>query len=86
MEGRLYSESMSGATSKSNPAANKLDEKELARLQRQDYWIQITRLKLLMDLIFVCASSPSFACCFWFMMSGTDPDAGPCATYVKHSV
>ncbi|RPD61907.1 hypothetical protein L226DRAFT_487136 [Lentinus tigrinus ALCF2SS1-7] len=53
VEGRLYSESMSGATSKSNPAANKLDEKELARLQRQDYWIQITRLKLLMDLIFV---------------------------------
>ena len=60
MEGRLYSESMSGATSKSNPAANKLDEKELARLQRQDYWIQITRLKLLMDLIFVCASAPFF--------------------------
>ena len=60
MEGRLYSESMSGATSKSNPATNKLDEKELARLQRQDYWIQITRLKLLMDLIFVCASAPFF--------------------------
>lgn len=51
---------MSGATSKSNPATNKLDEKELARLQRQDYWIQITRLKLLMDLIFVCASAPFF--------------------------
>ena len=61
VEGRLYSESMSGATSKSNPAANKLDEKELARLQRQDYWIQITRLKLLMDLIFVCSSAPFFA-------------------------
>lgn len=54
MENRLYSESMGGATTKSNPAANKLDNKELARLQRQDYWIQVTRMKLLMDLIFVC--------------------------------
>lgn len=45
---------MTGATAKSNPAASKTDGKELARLQRQDYWIQITRLKLLMDLIFVC--------------------------------
>jgi len=31
-----------------------VDEKELARLQKQDYWLQITRAKLLMDLIFVC--------------------------------
>ncbi len=54
MESRLYSESMSGTTAKSNPTASKLDEKELARLQRQDRWIQMTRLKLLMDLIFVC--------------------------------
>ena len=54
MESRLYAESMSGTTAKSNPSANKLDEKELGRLQRQDYWIQVTRLKLLMDLIFVC--------------------------------
>ncbi|TFK93890.1 hypothetical protein K466DRAFT_477813 [Polyporus arcularius HHB13444] len=53
VEGRLYSESMSGATTKSNPAGSRLDAKELARLQRQDYWIQMTRLKLLMDLIFV---------------------------------
>ena len=49
---------MGGTTAKSNPAANKLDEKELARLQRQDRWIQITRLKLVMDLIFVCQSRP----------------------------
>ncbi|KAI0723353.1 hypothetical protein C8Q76DRAFT_392312 [Earliella scabrosa] len=53
VESRLYAESMSGTTAKSNPSANKLDEKELGRLQRQDYWIQVTRLKLLMDLIFV---------------------------------
>ena len=45
---------MAGATGKSNPSAQKLDHKELARLQRQDHWIQVTRLKLLMDLIFVC--------------------------------
>lgn len=54
MESRLYSESLSGATAKSNPTANKLDGKELARLQRQDQWIVLTRVKLLMDLIFVC--------------------------------
>ena len=54
VEGRLYTESMAGTTAKSNPAANKLDEKELARLQRQDYWIQVSRLKLVMDLVFVC--------------------------------
>ncbi|EMD40555.1 hypothetical protein CERSUDRAFT_80223 [Gelatoporia subvermispora B] len=53
VESRLYDESMAGTTTKSNPAASKLDGKELARLQRQDYWIQITRWKLLMDLIFV---------------------------------
>lgn len=46
---------MTGQTAKSNPKANKIDEKELARLQRQDFWIQMTRLKLLMDLVFVCA-------------------------------
>lgn len=54
VENRLYSESMGGATTKSNPAANKLDNKELVRLRRQDHWIQVTRMKLLMDLIFVC--------------------------------
>ncbi|KAI9067591.1 hypothetical protein FKP32DRAFT_1588417 [Trametes sanguinea] len=53
VESRLYAESMAGTTAKSNPTANKLDEKELVRLQKQDYWIQITRLKLLMDLVFV---------------------------------
>ena len=46
---------MTGATAKSNPRATKADERELKRLQRQDYWLRITRAKLLMDLIFVCA-------------------------------
>ena len=31
-----------------------MDETELKRLQRQDYWLSITRAKLVMDLIFVC--------------------------------
>ncbi|KAH8106224.1 hypothetical protein BXZ70DRAFT_425466 [Cristinia sonorae] len=53
VESRLYDESMGGATAKSNPTNDKLDRKELARLQRQDYWIQMSRLKLIMDLIFV---------------------------------
>lgn len=56
VEGRLYTESMTGATAASKPKASKLDEKELSRLRTQDYWLQITRAKLLMDLIFVCAS------------------------------
>ncbi|KAL6299113.1 hypothetical protein BKA93DRAFT_820076 [Sparassis latifolia] len=53
VESRLYSESLTGVTGKSNPAAQKVDEKELARLRRQDYWIQVTRMKLLMDLVYV---------------------------------
>ncbi|KAJ3575166.1 hypothetical protein NP233_g1268 [Leucocoprinus birnbaumii] len=53
VEGRMYKESMTGATSKSQPKATKIDEKELARLQKQDYWLQISRAKLVMDLIFV---------------------------------
>lgn len=54
MENRLYTESMTGATAKSKPETSKLDEKELSRLRKQDYWLQVTRAKLLMDLIFVC--------------------------------
>ncbi|KAF9008890.1 hypothetical protein BDQ17DRAFT_1275160 [Cyathus striatus] len=53
VEGRLYTESMSGATSKSTSKSTRHDEKELARLQRQDYWLLISRAKLIMDLIFV---------------------------------
>ncbi|THH33795.1 hypothetical protein EUX98_g403 [Antrodiella citrinella] len=53
VESRLYSESMNGTTAKSNPTNNKLDNKDLTRLRRQDYWIQISRWKLIMDLIFV---------------------------------
>ncbi|KAG6880294.1 hypothetical protein C0992_000071 [Termitomyces sp. T32_za158] len=56
IETRLYSESMTGATSKSRPKDTKIDEKELGRLRKQDYWLQISRAKLAMDLIFVCTS------------------------------
>ena len=54
VENRLYSESMTGATAKSKPKISKLDDKEISRLRKQDYWLQVTRAKLLMDLIFVC--------------------------------
>ncbi|EAU84269.2 hypothetical protein CC1G_01265 [Coprinopsis cinerea okayama7 len=54
VEGRMYNESMAnGASAKSKPKVSKIDEKELSRLQRQDYWLQVTRAKLAMDLIFV---------------------------------
>ncbi|KAL0581986.1 hypothetical protein V5O48_000044 [Marasmius crinis-equi] len=52
VESRMYKESMSGATEKSKSSASKLDVKELARLQTRDYWLQISKLKLIMDLIF----------------------------------
>jgi len=35
------------------------DEAELTKLRRQQYWSQVQRMKLLMDLIFVCASRHS---------------------------
>ena len=54
VENRLYTESMTGATAKSKPQTSKLDDKELSRLRKQNYWSQVTRAKLLMDLIFVC--------------------------------
>ncbi|KAH7887928.1 hypothetical protein F5I97DRAFT_1804529 [Phlebopus sp. FC_14] len=53
VEGRAYKESLAGATSKSQPRIAKLDERELGRLQRKSYWLQVTRAKLVMDLIFV---------------------------------
>jgi len=53
VESRLYTESMSGATAKSKPSAYRTDEKELSRLRTKDYWLQISRAKLVMDLIFV---------------------------------
>ncbi|KAG6911683.1 hypothetical protein DXG01_007933 [Tephrocybe rancida] len=40
-------------TAKSKPKGAKLDEQELSRLRKQDYWLQISRAKLVMDLIFV---------------------------------
>jgi hypothetical protein len=53
VEGRLYKESMSipGATTTTGQAT---DEIELTKLRRQQYWSRVQRLKLLMDLIFVC--------------------------------
>ncbi|KAL0949629.1 hypothetical protein HGRIS_009674 [Hohenbuehelia grisea] len=53
IESRLYSESMGGATAKSQGSGSKHDHKELSRLQTKDYWLQISRAKLVMDLIFV---------------------------------
>jgi hypothetical protein len=54
VESRLYAESMAGATAKSTPHNTKVDDRELKLLQRQAYWLQVQRTKLLMDLIFVC--------------------------------
>lgn len=63
VEGRLYTESMTlGATTKSNPSANKIDETELERLRKQDYWLVVTRNKLLLDLVFVCEFPSSEFC------------------------
>ncbi|KAF8558989.1 hypothetical protein OG21DRAFT_1474421 [Imleria badia] len=53
VENRAYQESLDGATSKSRPRITKLDEKELARLRRKSYWLQVSRVKLIMDFIFV---------------------------------
>ncbi|KAI9510425.1 hypothetical protein F5148DRAFT_976680 [Russula earlei] len=53
VESRLYAESMTGATAKSTPRNTKIDDRELKLLQKQAYWLQVQRTKLLMDLIFV---------------------------------
>ncbi|KAJ8595333.1 hypothetical protein M405DRAFT_807418 [Rhizopogon salebrosus TDB-379] len=53
VESRAYKESLSGATSKSQPKTSKIDERELARLQKKNYWLQVSRAKLIMDFIFV---------------------------------
>lgn len=53
VESRLYAESMSGATAKSTPTNTKIDDTELQRLNQKMYWLQVTRTKLLMDLVFV---------------------------------
>ena len=56
VESRLFADSMTGATAKSTPRNTKIDETELQRLQRQDHWLQMNRIKLIMDLMFVCES------------------------------
>ncbi|TDL29273.1 hypothetical protein BD410DRAFT_892604 [Rickenella mellea] len=53
VESKLYNESMSGATANSTAQVTKVVEKELEKLQKQDYWLQVQRTKLLMDLVFV---------------------------------
>jgi len=53
VESRLYAESMAGATAKSTPRNTKVDDRELKLLQKQAYWLQVQRTKLIMDLIFV---------------------------------
>jgi len=45
---------MTGVTAKSKPRATKMDARELSRLQKQDFWLQVSRAKLAMDLVFVC--------------------------------
>ncbi len=57
VESRLYKESMTGTTAKSKPRASKIDERELSRLQKKDFWLLVTRTKLIMDLVFVCQCS-----------------------------
>lgn len=50
----MYRESMAGPGKTSDGA--KIDDSELQKLRKQDYWLQFARAKLLMDLIFVCTS------------------------------
>ncbi|KAI6034295.1 hypothetical protein BKA83DRAFT_4460754 [Pisolithus microcarpus] len=50
VENRAYQESMSGATSKSQPKASKVDEKELTRLQRKTHWLKLTRTETTYDV------------------------------------
>lgn len=54
VEARLYTEANAGQTAKSNPKNSKIDETELSRLRTKDHWLQVSRAKLTMDLIFVC--------------------------------
>jgi hypothetical protein len=58
VEGRLYNESMA-TPSAGTTTGQATDEVELTKLRRQQYWSQVQRTKLLMDLIFVCASGHS---------------------------
>ncbi|KAI0027066.1 hypothetical protein K488DRAFT_23460, partial [Vararia minispora EC-137] len=53
VEARLYADSLAGQTAKSQPRNTKIDETELQRFEAQDFWLQVQRAKLLMDLIFV---------------------------------
>ena len=46
VESRMYKESLSGVTAKSQGTLSKVDERELFRLQQKDYWLQISKAKL----------------------------------------
>ncbi|KZS97514.1 hypothetical protein SISNIDRAFT_449028 [Sistotremastrum niveocremeum HHB9708] len=52
VESRLYSETMTTMTAGST-AGQLADEQELKKLRLQLHWLQISRIKLIMDLIFV---------------------------------
>ncbi|EIW82219.1 hypothetical protein CONPUDRAFT_136751 [Coniophora puteana RWD-64-598 SS2] len=53
VENRAYHEAFAGATAKSQPRNTRIDSRELARLQKKTYWLEVSRWKLIMDLIFV---------------------------------
>ena len=57
-ESQLYNESMANPNVKATSASSssKHAQAELEKLHRQDYWLRMQRLKLIMDLIFVCKS------------------------------
>ena len=76
MEARLYTEANSGQTAKSNPKNLKIDETELSRLRAKDYWLQVSRAKLTMDLIFVCKfyESPGVSTHSWLTACSTAYD------------
>lgn len=55
-ESRLYADSVNNPNAKAGAASasSKLAQQELEKLHRQDYWLRMQRLKLVMDLVFVC--------------------------------
>lgn len=57
VEGRVYRASFGNdgmPVMSAHSLQVKAAEKELDKLRRQYYWLRVSRLKLLMDLIFVC--------------------------------
>jgi hypothetical protein len=56
VEERLYAATMGDLTA-STMMDTAADDAELERLKKQYGWLQVSQMKLLMDLTFVCASS-----------------------------